>query len=217
MGELIRLQVVDDHPAIHAAVAQMVDREHFSVCATAHNAAEAVGQWASIRANAIILDLTMPGGNGESVLDYHRRHNTGAPILVFTGSCNTVRLRDCLRRGALGCLPKLAPAEEFSRALKTVAIQRRPFRTNAQLMTECLATPSSVSLLSPREREVAQSIAMGMSSKQIAALLGISAATVNIYRSSLMKKIGVHNAAEVTRYVLKCPILAPSVQSSGDS
>ncbi|MDX6765718.1 MAG: response regulator transcription factor [Candidatus Methylacidiphilales bacterium] len=216
MRERIRLQVVDDHPAIHAAVLHMADPVRFTVAARARSAGESVRQWKAEPLDAVVLDLSMPGGNGEAVIDFHRRRASGVPILVFSGSADAERLRDCLRRGALGCLPKLAPAEEFNRALDAVARQRRSYRP------DCLKEGSAdqdrkikgrgmageVSL-SPREREVARAVAAGLSNKQIADSLGISPATVNIHRSGMMRKLGLHNAAEVTRYVMARGTVGP--------
>lgn len=57
--------------------------------------------------------------------------------------------------------------------------------------------------LSPREQDVARHVARGMSSKQIAAALGIGLRTVNTYRESLARKLGGSSAAVITRYVLE--------------
>ncbi len=75
------------------------------------------------------------------------------------------------------------------------------------LRAECRAPRVGVAL-SPRERQVAVCVAEGMSSKQIAAALGIGLRTVNTYREALAKKLGASSAAVVTRYVLQHQITA---------
>jgi RNA polymerase sigma factor (sigma-70 family) len=62
--------------------------------------------------------------------------------------------------------------------------------------------------LSPREREVLRHIAEGASNKDIAGALGISVRTVETHRDSLMKKLGIHSVAGLTRFALRCGLVS---------
>jgi RNA polymerase sigma factor (sigma-70 family) len=65
--------------------------------------------------------------------------------------------------------------------------------------------------LSPREREVLRYIAEGSSNKEIAGTLGISVRTVETHRDSLMKKLGIHSVAGLTRFALRCGLVSDEV------
>ena len=69
--------------------------------------------------------------------------------------------------------------------------------------------PTSVSTLTPREREILQLIAEGRGSKQVADALGISVKTVETHRANLMRKLAIHSVSELVRYAIREKIAAP--------
>ena len=100
--------------------------------------------------------------------------------------------------GTLPCLPQDAGVTEFCAALGQLLGGRC---TACVLRTQC-PVPRLAAALTPRERQVAVHVAAGLSSKQIAAALGVGLRTVNTYRESLARKLGGSSPAVLTRYVL---------------
>ncbi|NJK90353.1 MAG: response regulator transcription factor [Blastochloris sp.] len=93
-----RLQIVDDHPAIHVALSHIMDAAQYHLAASAYCATEAVAQYKTIPIDAVVLDLSLPRHKGETVIDFHRRNKTNVPILIFTGYCDASRLRQCMKK-----------------------------------------------------------------------------------------------------------------------
>lgn len=100
--------------------------------------------------------------------------------------------------GALPCVPRDAGMPEFCRTLGLLL----GGRCGACRLRDQCPVPRLAAALTPREREVAVRVAAGLSSKQIAAALGVGLRTVNTYRESLARKIGASSPAVITRYVL---------------
>ena len=97
------------------------------------------------------------------------------------------------------CVPPNTGVVEFCSTLGS----RLPPRCETCLLgPQCAARRIAVAL-SPRERDVAVRVASGMSTKQIAAVLGVRPRTVSTYRESLARKLGGSSAAVITRYVLQ--------------
>jgi DNA-binding NarL/FixJ family response regulator len=116
-----------------------------------------------------------------------------ASCLLTLDSADDDAEAGCLRLAADTGLDELC-------ALLDSALQGRC--SGCALRAEC-QVPRAVVALSPRERQVAVCVAEGLSSKQIAAALGIGLRTVNTYREALARKLGASSAAVVTRYVLE--------------
>jgi DNA-binding NarL/FixJ family response regulator len=200
----LKIQLVDDHPAILLALPYLLEHSGYVVAAKATSAQEAIEQFKTIPIDAIILDLYMHPEPGEKVIQFHQEIGSKVPILLYTGTVDVERLRRCLNSGALGCLLKLSPMDELRQALQTVALEKKSY-IDKSLLHELKKPfpPSKPSFkLSAREIEIARSIARSQTSKEISQHLRISEHTVNSYRARLMKKLKVSDSAGVTRYVL---------------
>jgi len=119
-------------------------------------------------------------------------------------------ISEALKSGASGYLLKESAFQELSAAIPEV-MAGRTFLSAA--ITDVVVKdylrhlgsqgPGAFSILSPREREVLQLLAEGLSTKQIAARLGISAKTVETRRSQIMEKLDIHSIAELTKYAIR--------------
>jgi DNA-binding NarL/FixJ family response regulator len=147
---------------------------------------------ARVRPDAILLDRPPTDGAAQGSLGALRRTVPKSCLL-------------CLWRGAphatdeLRCVPPEAGVPEFCSALGSALGER----CAASLLRPRCPAPRIAVALSRRERQVAIRVARGMSSKGIAAALGIRLRTVNTYRESLARKLGASSPAVVTRYVLE--------------
>ncbi len=99
----------------------------------------------------------------------------------------------------LTCVPTSANVSDFCDA---AGLALNGACAGCALRTQCVS-PKMVTALSPRETQVAVSVAAGLSTKQVAGALGISVRTVNTYRESLARKLGASSAAVLTRFVIE--------------
>lgn len=109
------------------------------------------------------------------------------------------------------CLPRDAGMQEFCADVSTLFGIRCE---DCRLQTIC-PVARAVTALSRRERQVAVRVAAGLTSKQIASMLGLAIRTVNTYRESLARKLGASSAAALTRYVIESGLRDISV-ADGD-
>jgi DNA-binding NarL/FixJ family response regulator len=128
-------------------------------------------------------------------------------LLVYAVAASDVEIVDALRAGVDGFCSKGTSREQFLEAVDRLARGEHYFcaRSN-RLLTEIAqgkhseTTPSGESVLSPREEEILLLIASGKTSKEIAADLNLSAATVDTHRRNAMSKVRARNAADLIRY-----------------
>jgi DNA-binding NarL/FixJ family response regulator len=204
----IRVLIADDHALIRAGIRALVERiEGVVVVAEAGKGKEAMDLIRQHEPNLVLLDITMPEGNGFDVLNYVTKECREVRVIVLTvHEAGEYAIR-ALREGAAGFLPKSAASAELEEAIQTVIrgeVYISPETSKKTLLEigkgvtkrELLAT------LSPRQREVLRLIAEGLTTKQIAQQLEISVKTVETHRAQLMERLDIHDVAGLVRYAI---------------
>jgi FixJ family two-component response regulator len=152
----------------------------------------------------LILDLELPDING---LDLQRQvmHGNHAPIVFITGHGDIPSSVRAIKGGAVDFLTKPFSEEDLMRAVHVGITQDREARRRR---AELAGLQQRLSRLTPREREVLPLVVSGLLNKQAAAELGISEITLQIHRSSIMKKMEAGSLAELVRIAgtLEIPI-----------
>lgn len=175
----------------------------WTVVGEAENGQTAVAMAESLQPDIVILDIGIPVMDGLQATRRIRAVLPGTAILVFTAVDSEDLLRDVLAAGARGYLLKSDPDRLIVAAVAALA-DGLPFLNAgaAERLVEVFlrAAAASPEPLTPREREVAEAIAGGLSNKEIARRLGISVKTVETHRATLMRKIGARSAVDVARY-----------------
>ncbi len=149
----------------------------------------------------------LPDMSGMEVLEKAKKALPGLRVIILSMYDNKVHLLEALQRGADGYVIKGSSGSDLLKAIRTVLAGRRyvsPPLTE-YLMEDMAAKRSKghaagSGRLTPREEQVLYFTAEGFSSSHIAGRLGISARTVEAHRNNLMKKLGLHNKAELIRY-----------------
>lgn len=204
----IRVLIADDHALVRAGIRALVERiDGVVVVGEAGKGSEALELVRQLSPDLILLDITMPDGNGFEVLDQVTKLYPEIKVIVLTvHEAGEYALR-AVREGAAGYLPKSAASIELEQAIQTVirgeryispeTAQNTIFEvSNRATKKDLLAT------LSPRQREVLRLIAEGSTTKQIAHVLQISVKTVETHRAQLMERLGIHDVAGLVRYAI---------------
>lgn len=205
--------LADDHPFVRQGLRAMLAREPgFQLLAETGDGLEAVRLVEQLRPQVLIVDLMMPGLNGLEVTRQvsQLRHCPPTQVVVLSMQSDEQYVIEALHNGARGYVLKDAPAEELIAAIHEATNGQpylsRHFADRAfELFQQARAAANGdpFATLSSREREVLQLTAEGLSSTQISERLFISARTVETHRVNLMRKLGLHNQAEIIRYAVR--------------
>jgi len=203
----VRVVVVDDHRLFRRGLIALLalDRS-ISVAGEAGDAGEAVRVAQSVQPDVILLDLDLPGASGVQAIPSLREACPEARILMLTVSEDEQDMQAALRGGANGYLLKTMEGEDLSRAIhaamrgEAVVSPEMTAKLVAALQHPASAAPASAALLSPREQEVLQQIALGASNKDIARTLHIAETTVKIHVQNILRKLGLSSRVQAAVY-----------------
>jgi len=211
-GPSIRIFLIEDDPSIVRFVRDaLVWRPLWRLVGHADSVSQAQVLAASADADVYLVDLALPDGRGEDVLQWLARQRPCAELLVFTVFGEETRLVGALQAGATGYVLKGCSVDELLTAIEQICnggapispllarMLLRQFRSEAQpLQGEQVAGAEPVSL-SDRETEVLQLVARGYVNREIAERLCISPATVGTHIKNLYRKLSVHSRVQVVR------------------
>jgi DNA-binding NarL/FixJ family response regulator len=162
-----------------------------------------------LRPDVIVADITMPRLNGIEALVQLKRDLPDVRVVFLTMHRDVAYARRALASGALGFVLKHSALTELVLAIRS-ALEGRTFLTPAlaaDVLRAAQRDPGGasdpVAALTPRQREILQLLAEGLSAKQIAARLDISARTVEFHKYTLMESVGAKNAAELVHFAMK--------------
>jgi DNA-binding NarL/FixJ family response regulator len=208
----IRIVIADDHHLVREGIRQVLQAgDEFEVVGQASNGAEALGLAESLAPDVLVLDVSMPGQSGIEVTAALRERSSPVKVLMLSVHDHPQYVVEAVRAGARGYLRKDTEPAELRRAIRAVARGEAFFSPSvARHLSAAIQGGSAeqsasdrLAGLTPREREVLQGIAEGRTNKEIAAALGLSSRTVESYRESLMRKLGLYTVAELTRLALE--------------
>ncbi|WP_162530530.1 response regulator transcription factor [Rhodovastum atsumiense] len=155
----------------------------------------------------LLTDVCLPGMDGVELVERLARGGcTPLPIVVISGHAQTPLVVRAMRAGAADFLEKPLDPEAVMRAVRTAL---GGAATPANLRKEAAAAALRVAVLSPREREVLNGFAQGAATKQIAGDLGVSAKTVETYRTRLQEKLGVDTTYGLARVGVLAALFSP--------
>ncbi len=208
----VRIVIADNHTLFAEGLRGLVDAEpDLEVVGEARDGREAVTKAHELRPDVVLMDVVMPGLNGLEATRQIRQELPGTRVLALSMHIDKRYVLGMLESGASGYLVKDASFEEVARALRAVAAGHVYLAPNvAGLVVEDLArrTPASVPTptptgLSPREREVLQLLAEGLSAPKIARQLHLSVKTVETPRRNILAKLELDTVADLVRYAIR--------------
>jgi DNA-binding NarL/FixJ family response regulator len=207
----IRVILADDHQMVREGLRLILAKaEHIKVVGEAVNGLSTIELVNEMLPDIVIMDIGMPDLNGVEATRQIKAAQPAVQVIALSAYSDRRYVLRMLEAGAAGYVQKSAAGEELIRAIETVSGGRRFLSQEiASTVVDSYVNRvfpgelSPLSQLGGREREVLQLLAEGGTSKQIAISLHISSRTVETHRRNIMKKLDLHNIAELTKYAIR--------------
>lgn len=205
----IRVLLADDHNLVRAGVRKILEAQPgVAVVGEVADGAAALEALARTPVDVLVLDLSMPGLDGFAVLRRARALVPALKVLVLSMHADSEFVSRAVREGADGYLLKDSAVNDLVAAIQAVREGRAYHSPQVQRqLTDLLrgGAPDAggIGSLTDRERDVLKRIAEGSSTKEIAAVLDISARTVETHRANLMRKLDVRSVAQLVRLAIR--------------
>ncbi|WP_026931861.1 response regulator [Glycomyces tenuis] len=202
MTDPIRLLLVDDHPVVRRGLRGYLElEEDFDVVAEAGDGEEALAAIAEAGPDVVLLDLKMPGTDGQAVLE--RLGGEGPRVLVLTSATEGERVPAAIEAGAAGFVYKDIDPDALAAAIRTVHAGQTLFSPAAVRGLMASGGASAAPELTPRESQVLGLIARGQTNRQIARALGVSEKTVKTHVTNLLRRINVADRTQAALWAVR--------------
>lgn len=210
----IRLFIADDHTIVRKGFIRLLTLDNtVEVIGEAEDGKEAVEKVQALKPDVVIMDIGMPVLNGLEATRRIKKQFPDIKVLILSAFDNDQYMHQIIRSGAHGYLMKSVDAEELYTAIQSVYKNKyvfpewvqKKFNEEIQSLRNGMIDdlPDHFHTLTDREREILQLIAEGKNHHQIAELLHISVRTVDTHRNNIIKKLDVHDTANLVLYAVK--------------
>jgi len=203
-----RVLLADDHTMILAGLRSLLESD-FDLVGTVEDGRSLLDAAEQLKPDVIMMDISMPLLNGIEAARQLRKTVPQSKIIFLTMHADVAYVKRAFEAGASGYLVKRSAARELVTAIHEVLKGHTyvtPLVTRDMLDSfhEPTDQPDKLqSSLTPRQREVLQLVAEGHSNKEIAAILNVSAKTVEFHKYNLMQTLGIRTTAELTQYAIR--------------
>jgi len=208
----IKIIIADDHAITLEGLKTVIGRQdgRVEIVGEASNGEETLKLAEQVKADIYVLDIFMPGLNGIETAIELKHRDKNAKIIMLSMHSGQAMVEKAMRAGAHGYVLKDKGAEEIINAIYEVNSGRyylspeiSGLMVNTMLGKGVDTKTSALGPLSSREREILRLIVLGMSGREIATKLGLSANTVHAHRNSIMRKLDLHKQTELVCYAVK--------------
>lgn len=217
----LRILVADDHEIVRRGVCTLLQSHPgWQICGEAINGRQAVELTAQHNPDLVVLDISMPEMGGLDAARLILQRNDKQKILFLTIVDSDELVRKALEMGIRGFVQKSDAARELVSAIEALERNGTYFTSRIAQMVldgyldqEGSRPHRGQSLLTNREREIVRLVAEGKSTREISALLGVSAKTAETHRSNIMRKLKLHSVSELILYAIRNGILPVEFKS----
>jgi len=203
-----RVLLADDHRIVAEGLRGLLEPE-FEVVAVVEDGKALLEAARSLQPEVVVADITMPLINGIEVTSRLAKEQPGVKVVILTMHREEAYARRALEAGAAGYVLKVAAPGELILAIRA-ALSGKVFVTPelagelagvAGRRFQDAADPGAS--LTPRQREILQLLAAGKTAKEVGAVLGISARTVESHKYEIMRAVGVRTSAELVHFAIR--------------
>lgn len=212
----IRVLLTDDHTLFRQGVRTLLSAEpDLEVVGEAGAAAESVALTRQLRPDVVLMDIGMAGMSSFEATRQIRKERPETKVVFLSMYDDEDYLAESVEIGASGYILKESPAEQLVTAIREV--HRGGNYLSARLLTRLVdgfreqghspARSARLGTLTKREREVTKLLAEGKSVKEVAANFDLSVKTVEAHKFNLMRKLNIHNKAQLVQYAIQKKII----------
>jgi DNA-binding NarL/FixJ family response regulator len=206
----MRVLLADDHTLVRAGLRKLLESmSGISVVGEAGDGLALLALAEKLQPNLVLMDIAMPGLNGLEATGRLVKAMPGVRVMILSMHQNEEYVRRALRHGAVAYMLKDSAPMELELAISAVlrgetylspAVSKGVLDDYVQRLRE---DDHPAEQLTPRQREVLQLIAEGLSTKDIARRLSLSVKTVETHRTTLMRQLDVHEVTGLVRHAMK--------------
>jgi DNA-binding NarL/FixJ family response regulator len=203
----MRIVMLEDHAAVREGMSLLLARAGHDVIGQTARGADARALVLGRRPDLLLIDLGLPEGDALTLIRELARELAMLRIVIYTASEDRAHIDAALEAGAHGVVSKEAGPDELLRALDAVA-SGRPWldpRVERMAVGEAARDP----VLTPREREVLELLASGLSPAEVAAQLHLGAETIRSHVKSAMGRLGASTRAQAVALALALDEIEP--------
>jgi two-component system, NarL family, response regulator NreC len=213
----ITVVLADDHTLFRQGVAGLLSRDsHIRIVGEVSTASDAIELCKQVEPDVVLMDISMPGCSSFEATRQIKKTRPATIVLILSMYSDKDYLHQALESGASGYVLKDVPVCDLIDAVREVARGGSHLspRMLAQVVDEFRGSlqgnpqvSRTVNALTAREREVLKLLAEGMAVKQIAAAFNLSIKTVEAHKLNLMRKLDLHNKAQLVHYAVQKNII----------
>ncbi|MBI4548190.1 MAG: response regulator transcription factor [Ignavibacteriae bacterium] len=204
---MVRVLLADDHEIVRTGLKNFLEAaSDIEVVGEARCGQEVLYAVAKLHLDVVVLDISMPEGDGLDILAQIKRNHPNLPVIFYTMHPETRYGIRALKVGAAGYVTKGSDPRELVKAIRKVS---RGFTFISEHLTTMLTYGLRLGdgkpiheTLSPREYQIMRMIAGGKSTKEIAGDLSISVGTVYTHRERILEKMRMRTNVEITHYAV---------------
>ena len=208
----VRVLVADEETLFREGVCALLKTyKDIEIVGEATNGKEAIEMVREQNPDVVLVNIAMPILDGAEVTHRIRKENSDIKVLLLTQYEDRDRILRGLKAGADGYIPKRAATSDLVSAIQAVyrggyflypSVAKTMVNDYLQLIRHP-RSPDPYDQLTHREKEVLKLVAEGRKSGEIANFLSIAVMTVLGHRTSIMKKLGIHNRTELIKYAIR--------------
>ena len=197
----IRVLIADDHAIVRHGLCALLGTERgIEVVGEAKDGNEAVARTKHLAPDVVIMDIVMPRKDGVEATVEIRAAVPSAKIVVLTSFGTSDKISRAIEAGATGALMKTAEDRELLSAIRTVASGGRVI---SPAVRKLISTDPPAPELTPRQLEILQAMARGLTNKDIAKMFSIRTDGVNEHVLAILAKLGAANRTEAVATAIR--------------
>ena len=197
----ITILIADDHAVVRTGLAALLATESdFDVVGQARNGEEAVREAKRLKPDVVLMDLVMPKTSGAAATETLATELPETRVVILTSFGATEGIERALRAGATGALMKTDSDTTLVKTIRRVAAGEHVVSGEIQKL---IKSDPPLPALTPRQREVLESLTRGLTNKDIAKQFGISANCVKLHLANIFTRLGAANRAEAISIALR--------------